>query len=156
MGKNFLRKDRDVERKPELTPEEKAKIAKEHELARINEQADISHAEGSDMIIVQGDETRVVRPEKKKKGEKVHTFDVISIEEQNRIMLQAREELMKEAYSPQEIEEMAMDRARKIAKKEYRSKDEEDTEEMVDKILKTAEEEKEGKDDHIEIKHKGY
>jgi hypothetical protein len=111
--------DRDFKRKLELTPEEKAKITKEHELAKINEQADIHHTEGSDMVITQGDEIKVVHQEKKKKGEEIHTFDVLSQETQNEIMIQAREELMKEAYSPQEIGEMAMDRAREIAKKEY-------------------------------------
>ena len=120
----FETMDRDFKRKPPLTPEDKARIAKEHELARINEEAQITtdFQKGSDIVIEQGEDMRVVRAEKKEKGEKVHALDVLSQEIQNEIMVQAREELMKEAYSPQKIEEMAMDRARKIAKEEYGSK----------------------------------
>lgn len=112
----FETMDRDFKRKLELTPEEKAKIAKEHELAKINEQADIHHTEGSDMVITQGDEIKVVRQEKNKKS---HVFDVLSLEIQNELLIRAREELMKEAYSSQEIEIETMNRAREIAKKEY-------------------------------------
>ncbi|MBU4285052.1 hypothetical protein KKF60_00230 [Patescibacteria group bacterium] len=120
----FETMDRDFKRKPPLTPEDKARIAKEHELARINEEAQITtdFQKGSDIVIEQGEDMRVVRAEKKEKGEKVHALDVLSQEIQNEIMVQAREELMKEAYSPQKIEEMAMDRARKIAKEEFGSK----------------------------------
>jgi hypothetical protein len=115
----FETMDRDFKRKPELTPEEKAKIAKEHELEKINEQADIHHTEGSDMFITQGDETKVVRQEKNKKP---HVFDVLSPETQNELLIQAREELMKEAYSSQEIEVETMNKAREIAEKEYGNK----------------------------------
>ena len=56
----FETADKDFKRKLELTPEEKIKITRKHELAKINEQADIRHTEGSDMVITQGGEIRVV------------------------------------------------------------------------------------------------
>lgn len=120
----FETMDRDFKRKPPLTPEDKARIAKEHELARINEEAQITtdFQKGSDIIIEQGEDMRVVRVEKKEKNKKSHVFDVLSPETQSELLIQAREELMGSGYSSQEIEAESINKAREIAEKKFGSK----------------------------------